>query len=534
MSYIGVVNTKYGAMSGVELNGQYEGITMFKGIPFAAPPVGELRWKPPVDPQSWVGVRECTNYGPVCTQPTNGDLDSEPWASDFYYMGGFPMSEDCLYLNVTTGAVSADEKRPVFVWFHGGGSDHGYSYEIEFDPREMAKKGVVVVSVAQRLSMFGYLSLPQLDAEQGGKSGNYILMDDLKALEWIIENIAAFGGDPECITVGGQSAGTFKSSTVAHSKLAVGHVKRVINQSSLVWSRGPKNRADAQKEYADYLTAIGIDPTLPVEELRKIDALQFLPHGQAMRIPGSLVVDGDLVPYDDMTKTIDDYTAGLDYLAGSNLGETHMKMGSLRGSMGYTSPEEFYADVREMIGDLYDKYDFENLVPVTAENVDRESRRLASLGLAHGGPFGSGGLSLNRRFGEYRVAKAPGKTTYTYLFSRIPPMRAEEAGTDRDANALMAWHSGELWYTFASLREGVPPARPWEQIDFDLAEKVNNYWVNFIKTGNPNGEGLPVWPASDENRGYIELGEEIVPHAAPEKIDELIIEYLERKKAFPR
>lgn len=532
MSYIGTVQTKHGAVSGVELTGKYEGITMFKGIPFAAPPVGDLRWKPPVDPHPWSGVRECSSYGPICIQPTNGDLDAEPWATDFYYMGTPPMSEDCLYLNVTTGAARAGEKRPVFLWFHGGGSDHGYSYEAEFDPRELARKGVVVVSVAQRLSMFGYLALPQLDAEQGGKSGNYILMDDIKALEWVVDNIDAFGGDPDCITVGGQSAGTGKSASLAMSPAARGHVKRVINQSGLVWNRSHKTLEEVEAECADYLTKIGIDPTLPLEELRKLEPYRFLPNGIKLRIPGSLVYDGDLVPDQAIPDSVDKYGLGLDYLAGTNLGETHMKRGSVRGELGFKSAAEFYAAAKEMLGDLYDKYDFENLVLVTDENVDRESRRLASYGLTVGDRMG--GLALNRRFGEYRAEKAPDSNTFTYLFSRVAPTRPEDDGTTRDAKKLMSWHSNELWYMFASLDEGVPPARPWQPVDFELADTMSSYWANFIKTGDPNGEGLPHWPKSDTGRGFIELGDEITAYGDLGKLDELLKEHLTCHNALPR
>lgn len=190
-----IINTKYGQVRGVV----EEDVLVFKGVPYAAPPVGELRWKAPQDPASWEGVRECDTYGPRPVQPPQGGLFFEPWGSDFYYMGFTAYSEDCLYLNIATDAESADEKRPVFMWFHGGGLSSGYSYEIEFNPTVLAKKGVVVVTVGQRLNVFGYLSLPQLSAEQGGISGNYGLMDEVKALDWVRENIAAFGGDPDNI-----------------------------------------------------------------------------------------------------------------------------------------------------------------------------------------------------------------------------------------------------------------------------------------------------------------------------------------------
>lgn len=535
MAHIGTVTTRFGAVSGVEFHGDYEGITQFRGIPFAAPPVGDLRWRDPVDPAPWQGVRDCTSYAPVCIQPENGDLATEPWATDFYYMGHWPQSEDCLYLNITTGAASAGEKRPVYMWFHGGATTHGSSYEIQFDPREMAKRGVIVVTVAQRLSMFGYLALPQLDAEQGGKSGNYILKDDAKALEWVVNNIEAFGGDPDCITIGGQSAGTGKSASLAFTKAARGHVKRVINQSDLVWNRKNAEREQAEKVYAEYLTTIGIDPTLPVEELRKIDAYKLLPPpDMKMRVPGFLIYDGDYVPDMNVPDSADKYGVDYDYLAGTNLGENHMTANSFFMDEGFRTAKEFYAAAKEMLGDLYEKYDFENLVKVTDENADCESRRLASYGLTPGNGWRMGGLRMNRRFGEHRAKIAPGKNTFTYLFTRVSPARPEDIGTDRDPKKLLSWHANELWYTFCSLRKGIPPARPWEETDFKLADMMCAYWTNFIKTGDVNGEGLPYWPKSDENLGFAELGDEIKPFGHMGKLDDLITEYLEKIGAFPR
>ena len=527
--YLGIAATAYGKVSGTELGGRYAGITLFKGIPYAAPPVGELRWQAPREVQGWDGVRECTSYAPVCVQPTGGDLNAEPWATDFYFAGSRPMSEDCLYLNIATGAASADERRPVFVWFHGGGSDHGYSYEVEFDPRELARKGVVVVSVAQRLSMFGYLTLPQLSAEQGGKSGNYILMDNKKALQWVIDNIAAFGGDPDTITVGGQSAGSMKSAMAAFTSIAPGHVKRVINQSSLVWKRKVKTLEQAQQECARYLEEIGIDPTLPVDELRKIDPYRFLPpKDKNIRIPGPLVYDGTLVPDPDLADTMERFGSVYDYLAGSNLGETHMRESAGRGERDFSSAAEFYAFCRKLLGRLYDEYDFEKLVPVTDENAERVSRALVSLGLYEGERMGN--LTVNRLFGKHRAKTAHGKKTFTYLFTRVAPSRPEDRGTDRDPDALMSWHSNELWYTFASLREDVPPARPWEPRDYELADQMSGYWANFIKTGDVNGEGLPHWPESGDMLAFAALGDEIKTFNGLGRLDELILRFLDSRR----
>ncbi len=529
--YIGTVTTKYGRMRGAELGGPYEGITEFRGIPFAQPPVGDLRWRPPADPVPWSGIRDCVSYGPACIQPTQGDLDSEPWATDFYFMGSPAMSEDCLYLNVTTGASTAGEKRPVFLWLHGGGNDHGYSYEIEFNPDELARKGIIVVSVAHRLSVFGYMALPRLSAEQGGTSGNYILMDDVKALEWVTENIEAFGGDPCNITVGGQSAGCMKASSLAYSPLGRKHVKRIINQTNLCWRNQFSLLQDAEKECQKYLEALGFSPDVSLEELRRTDPYIFLKTKSGVRLPGDLVWDGNLIPNRSMTDTIEQYGGHMDYLAGSNLGETMMDGNKKRGEPGFTRAEDFYAYAKELLGDLYEKYDFENLVPVTDENVDRESRRLASYGLTTD-CFRKGGLTLNRYFGAMRAKSAPDAKTFIYLFTRVSPNLPEDYGTARDPDLLMSWHSNELWYTFASLRDGTPPARPWQDIDYEIADRMSSYWANFIRTGDPNGKDLPYWPQSDESYGMAELGEEVTAVDHKRKTDEMILEYFRKKEVI--
>lgn len=507
---IGIVSTEYGKIRGfVQEDGKYEGITYFKGVPYAKAPVGELRWRPPVDHDGWEDVRECTEYAPIETQKRISGLAFEPYASDFYYMGNPECSEDCLYLNITTGAQSADEKRPVYMWFHGGGLADGYSYEIEFDPSEFARKGIIVVTVAQRLNIFGYLALPQLSAEQGGKSGNYGFMDEVKALDWVYKNISAFGGDPENITIGGQSGGTMKTGALAASPYNQGRVKRVINESSLCWRRMVGTLEQAQERCMQYLEFMGINPNATMEELRAIPALDLLkePDVQGPPIPSMMIYDGDYVPNQNIMESIDLYAGDCDYLCGSNYGESSMTRGFMIGVGKKAGLEDIKAIAKENLGELYDKYNFDEISGLTEENSDHRSRWLASLGIT-----GMGGVAEFTKFGALRAEKHPKSRTFSYIFSHVPPIHPEEKGTRRDSDSLLAWHSSELWYAFNSLREGIPPVRPWTALDFELGEKINNYWVNFIKTGDPNGNDLPIWPESRENRGWMELGDELVGH----------------------
>lgn len=527
---IGIVTTRFGKLSGVPAEGErYGSITTFKGIPYAAPPVGNLRWAPPQDPEPWEGVRACDTFGPRAVQQMGEGPGFEPYASDFYYMGHPPMSEDCLYLNVTTGAASADEKRPVYIWFHGGGLATGYSYEVEFNPLELAKKGIIVVTVGQRLNIFGYLTLPQLSAEQGGRSGNYGLMDEVKALDWVYENIAAFGGDPENITVGGQSGGTWKSGALAASPMQKGRVKRVINQSGLCWLRKIPSMEEEQKNAAAYLEMIGISPDASLEELRKVPAEKFFssrePFAPGPRMPSEMVVDGVYLPSGDFPALIAQNAGSCDYLTGGNYGETRMTA-NFFDRTPMDTPEAVKAQAKKLLGDLYEAYDFESLVSFTGKNPDHVARWLGSLGIS-GAPM-LGNLAIERIFGAERAKANPAAKTYVYLFDHITPTRPEDKGTGRDADMLLAWHSSELWYTFASLRENVPPCRPWTQLDFKLADQLSSYWANFIATGNPDGEGLPHWPACGEKRGWMELGDSLVSHDGLEgKLDEMVMKYAE-------
>ena len=531
-----VVSTQYGKISGVI----EQDVRVFKGIPYAAPPVGDLRFKPPVDPEAWEGVRACDEYGPRAMQPSGTGLSMEPWASDFYYAGAPEMSEDCLYLNVATAAESAEEKRPVYVWFHGGGLASGYSYEIEFDPTVLAKKGIVVVLVGQRLNVFGYLSLPQLSKEQG-TSGNYGLMDEVKALDWVVNNIAAFGGDPENITIGGQSGGTAKTGALATCPMAAGKVKRVVNQSALNWDVHYKSMKDGEKDGQEYLSAIGVDPDITPEELRKIPAEKFYeindpPIGASgPHVPGSMVCDGKWVENENMLVSFDKYAGNCDYLIGGNWGESPLALGFFLGNRPVKDKKDFYAAIKGIIGeDIYEKYDVEKIFPVSddldAAGLDRLARRLAIEGLT-----GFGGNMKNRYFGAYRAEKYPKARTFSYIFSHITPVREEDYSIPlRNPNTMLAWHSSELWYTFGSLREGTPPCRPWTELDFKLADEVSSYWANFIKTGDPNGEGLPVWPESRENYGWLDIGDEIVSHDGMEgEKDELLKESLLKNNDLP-
>ena len=418
----------------------------------------------------------------------------EPYKTDIYYDGVPKMSEDCLYLNVMTteDSLSSTEKKPVYVWFHGGGLNSCYTFEPEGNGEAFAKNGIVVVTVEQRLGVFGYLSLPQLSEEQG-QSGNYGLMDQIKAMEWIKENIANFGGDPENITVGGQSGGTTKAMAMTASPKMDVEVDKLILESGLKYNMEFQTQESAEEKGTAYLGDLGLDEATTLEDLRNMDAEKLI-DSTSSNYPGSMNLDGLYVTYESIQDSINDGVFDeISVLSGTNL---------------------------------------ENLVKVDDNTAAMVSRQLGTYGL---GTNVSRSLMVNRLYGKTMSERTDGKAVnYTYLFSHATPESMSDLGTDRGWANQWAWHTGEMWYAFNSLREGVPAVRQWTDWDYELAEKMNQYWSNFIKTGDPNGDGLAYWPEADENMGYIQLGDGISTHDEElTDLEKLMMDYTTNYFNFP-
>ena len=518
-----IVETSYGKVQGVNSTDEgYENVVQFKGVPYAAPPVGDLRWKPPVDHEKWEDVLVCDTYKEMPMQELGF---VEPSGTDFHNNTAPEMSEDCLYLNISTTEenLAGGEKKPVYVWFHGGGLTVGHTYSAEGNLDAFAENGVVAVSVEQRLGVFGYLSLPQLTEEQG-QSGNYGLMDQIKAMEWIKENIASFGGDPDNITIGGQSGGTTKSMTMLASPEMDVNVDKMILESGLKYIGAFQSQEEAEENGTAYLQDLGLSGDITMEELRAMDGEELL-MSSSQYYPGRMNQDGLYVTYASLQDAINDGVFDdVSVLSGTNMGE-----GSY---IQATTADEFYAAYKEQLGDLYDQYDFENLIKVTDQTALTTSRQLGSLGL---GTNESRNLMVNRLYGKLMSERTDGAAkNYTYLFSQVTPESITEIGTDRAAAEQWAWHSSEQFYTFNSMREDVPASRKWRDWDYELAEKMNQYWVNFITNGDPNGEGLAEWPAADEDMGYMEFGAGITVHnqeLAP--LEELMADFTGQYFNFP-
>jgi len=446
------VTTDAGKLSGVTLK---SGVRAFKGIPFGAPPVGDLRWKEPQPVAKWDGVRKAEQWGDVCVQPhqpnrvpnnVTVDLPDSP-----------KMSEDCLYLNVWTSAPRADAKQAVMVWIFGGAYSEGGGSSLHNDGENLAKKGVVVVNFNYRLGPFGFFSHPELTKESAhNASGNQALADSLAVLRWVKANIAAFGGDPNNVTIFGESAGAAMVGGLVGSPLAKGLFHRAISESGAWMGLGmgpmlPRTAAEEQEVIVPGARGRGgpPQPGPPLPPLAELRARSTEDVTKTLRGAG-MIVDGYIVPEDESITFAKGRQNAVDVIAGFNKDE-HTSLGgnaAFRDTMAWAM----------------------------------------------------------RLFVEKQVAL--GKKGYWYTFTHEPPI---EPGT-RD---LKATHATEIVYVFNNLWAprvipdiSSPKLAMASEKDKAVAEMMSSYWVNFAKTGNPNGKGLPTWaPFKDRNAPPHYIGE---------------------------
>jgi para-nitrobenzyl esterase len=449
-------------------------IRIFKGIPFAAPPVGALRWQPPQPAARWNGVRKAEQFGPRCMQGGGP--------------GGQPMSEDCLTVNVWTGARSASERRPVMVWSYGGAFAGGAGSLPGYDGENLAKKGVVLVTYNYRLGPFGWFSHPELSKASGhNASGNQGLMDAIAVLKWVQKNIAAFGGDPKNVTIFGESAGGALVAAMLGSPEAKGLFQRAIAESAgwMGVSMAPMlTLAEAEQAGVQLASSLGANS---LAELRAKGAEELQKGGRGQRP----LVDGWYIREDLSMTFAQGKQHEADVLVGSNKDEGTFPFFGVNAE----SARKFGSAARDRWGDQSDA--FLKLYPAGSETESNTSQLAAF----------RDELSWHMRMWAELQAKRGKSRAYVYYFTHEPPA----AGNQPSRGAT---HTAEIPYVFNNL----PTNREWPEADRKLADQMSTYWVNFAAKGDPNGKGLPVWPAYKDKasgRAMI-LGPTLGPESAPE------------------
>lgn len=458
-------------------------VRIFKGIPFAAPPVGDLRWKPPQPAPSWSGVRPADKFGPACLQ-TNV-------FGDIYFRENQP-SEDCLSLDIWIPAQPASAKLPVIVWFYGGGFVAGSASEPRYDGENLAKKGVIVVNPNYRLGVFGFFSHPELRQESEHKAaGNYGLLDEVAALQWVVKNIAAFGGDPHNITIAGESAGSLSVSALMASPLSRDLFQKAIGESGAFFPSGSslsmRLRPVTETEQAGVQFAQSVGATSLAQMRAKPGNELLQAAAQINRGFGfGPNIDGYFLPTDALTLYAQGVQSHVPLLAGWNADEGKM--------MVLFSPQKptatsFAALAQTRFGDL--AAEFLKLYPAATDpEAVLSAQALASDDFIAYSTWKW--IDMQRKTGNSPV--------YQYHFEQVPAVKPGAMVGPLPASALGSKHAGEIEYVFQTLKsqEGVP----WTEDDFKVSDAMSSYWVNFAKKGNPNGKGLPEWPACDSKDGF--------------------------------
>lgn len=456
--------------------GELEGIpagnpayTVFRGVPYAKPPVGEYRWKEAVAPDHWEGICKCNEFQPASVQ--SGQMEGSFYQKEFY-PDVTPMSEDCLYLNLWTPDTTGTKKLPILFYIHGGAFLGGFSWEMEFDGEAICRRDCILITVSYRLGALGFFAHPDLSAASpNGISGNYAISDCIQALRWVQKNAAAFGGDPENITIFGQSAGGALVQALITCPPAKGLFQRAIVQSAGGLSTLGSGMGLKQME------SIGVDVCKrlgkSIEELKRTDAAETMQ--EIMKAMNELLgfglhfgpcVDGYYQP----KKSGDAIAAGehleVDIMTGSVSGD-----GDLFAGWPVKSIEEFEQGIRSRYGVFAEEY--LKLYNVKTEEDLRRIQKVRTNVIS----------MLNPRSWAFAELKNHRKPLFLYYFDRKMP--GDEAG---------AYHSSELWYIFGTID------RCWRSMvpgfaagDYTLTRAMTDYWCNFARTGNPNGETVPEW-----------------------------------------
>ena len=473
-----IVQTALGTLEGEHADAEQE-VLVFRGVPYAEPPVGDSRWRPPAPAAAGDGTRSATEFGPACWQQR-----TEP--SSIYHRGDLDRSEDCLSLNLWTAATDPADARPVMVWFHGGGHNRGVGSAKLFDGTALARKGVVLVTINYRLGPFGFFAHPALTAESShASSGNYGLLDKIAALEWVRDNIAAFGGDPGNVTIFGQSAGSWSVCYLMASPLArglfhkaIGHSGGCLGGGRATLTEGVGAGRSAHAFGLDAANQLGVQGDGPgaAAALRALPAEQVLTTGT----PG-VAIDGWVIP-----------KPAAEIFAAGEHNDVPVIVGSLadEGTTLYAGMEALPR--AELAAAITEEYGAQAEAVLAAYAADIEdSTKGARQAIAADRTF-----AWEMRAWA-RAVEAAGNMAYLYFFSHAPPLFHLYTPADPEVempdvpNGYGAYHSGDLAYAFGNTRlVGIN----WTDWDHELSDAITTYWVNFATTGNPNAADLPAWP----------------------------------------
>lgn len=475
------IGTGSGLVEGVE----EDGVLSFRGIPFAAPPVGPLRWRAPAPPAHWEGIRNAGQFSPICVQPGAYPDDAPPE----------PQSEDCLYLNIWAPAGAHDLPLPVMVWIYGGGLQNGSASTPLYAGDALARHGVIVVTFNYRLGAFGFLAHPELSRESAyGGSGNYGLLDQLEALKWVQQNIAAFGGDPGNVTVFGQSSGSISISALISSPQGRGLFHRAIGQSGGLFEpldAAPEFELEGAEQVGQvFASRLG---ALSLQALRALPAAAIAarPFNPQPNVDGYVLRE---TPYEALANG---RANEVDLLVGSNAEEGLYFLSGRTvnaANLGDVLREDFPGFIVSLVG--------------PPEQANDRAARDAFVSFESDMRFGWNMWAWARLH-----AAAGGHNTFYYRFARRP------------AGQRGATHGAEMPYVFDHL--DLYDA-PWAQSDRRLAETMISFWTNFARTGDPNGESLPAWPAFESSNQSVLLidGDGVQAAAVPNEANLAAIDRL--------
>ena len=486
------VKTSYGILEGLDISG----IKTFKGVPFAAPPTGDNRWREPQPLQPWQGIRECHDYAPDPMQePIFGDMN----------FGADSISEDCLYLNIWTPAITMNEKLPVLIYFNGGGLMAGSGSEPRYAGMAMARRGMICVTANYREGIFGFFAHPELSKETAYKgSGNYGFLDQQAAIRWVHENISLFGGDPERITIAGESAGSMSVSALMASPLSRGLFAQAIGSSgSVIADKRVKSLAEAEKAGVDMMRRMGYKN---VKEMRKVPAEVLMKQANVRNVPVYNIDNHFLTEQPFAT-----YAAGrqmrVPLLVGGN--SLEMSPAAYFGYITMSGREITMEDIAKTASGMFGD-NTEEMLSLYGITAPDDIYKQPGIDLC-------GDLFLaysTWRWGNIHNATS-GQPVYRYLYSRERPKmmiegkvaglaggvkdktEAEEVVENKIPEIHGAVHSADIEYAMGNL----PTNRvyDWQPEDYMVSDIFMGYYANFVKTGNPNGIGLPQWLPLDNS-----------------------------------